>query len=260
MAQDTKFIPDNEFSFIIGPEIGTIKNKNIKDDKYANPHSKLSGINAGINYSTYFNRSLGVVIGLEFNQFKKTVDYKGTYKSETTYKDPFNDDYYLTIESDYTDKYKVNTIDVPLALRLQKGNDKFQAFADLGIRTHIILIAKFEETGTYEKKGAYPTQYSNVFVVLEDDWYYGFTKSVYTTNQDMQVKRLSFSANINFGLKAKMTETLFMVFSAGYTYGLTDIMNENGKVEYINLFKEKVSYQKTSLEQFALRAGIGYNF
>jgi hypothetical protein len=258
-AQESTFT-EKELILFAGPAWGKIKNYNIDKDQYASVKNS-TGVNAGLNYCKYFNKNFGINFGLEFNQFKNTATYKGTYRSDKESVDEDGYIYYQTIVVDYKDVRTINLIDIPVNLRMQVPvSPTIQLFIDAGLKLNLVLSSKFKQNGTYETKGTYPNpNYDNVFLVIEDDAYYGFKESTYNVNQDLQANRANYSFCVGGGIKAKVSDKTFILINPSYMLGLNNIMSKNGSTEYENIFKEKSASDPFKLSQFVLKFGIGFN-
>lgn len=257
MAQDTKSFPEKEVSLIIGPSFTNIKNDNLLFDKYASSKG-TNWFNAGFNYCKYFNKNLGLLIGLEYSMYKNVTTYKGAYRSTEKSVDRDGYIYYAVSEADYKDTRTVQCGEIPIGLRLQvpTGNNA-QFFVDFGFRLNFIGSAKISQKGTLSKKGAYPNvNYDNVFLYIEDDAYYGFINSTYSSVIDIPVSRINLGYFIGGGVKAKLTESKYLIVNPSYMNGFSDLVKKDAQAEYVNIFGEKTPYKKFTLTQFALRVGI----
>lgn len=257
MAQDNKTLPEKEFSLFIGPAFTNIKNDNIEFDQYASPKG-TNWFNAGFNYCKYFNRNLGFIMGLEYSMYKNVTRYEGAFRSDEKLVDSDGYLYYAVSEANYKDTRTVHCGEVPLGLRLQvPGNDNFQFFVDLGFRLNFIASAKIEKSGTLNKKGAYPHNvYDNVFIYIENDPYYGYTNTNYSSKIDIPVSRVGLGYFVGGGLKAKLAEYKYIVVNPTYISSLTDFVNKNNRTDYVNVFGGKSAYKKFTLTQFALSIGV----
>jgi hypothetical protein len=248
-----------ELSLIAGPSYNNIKNANIETDEYASSKGTF-WFNFGLNYCKYYSKNIGLFIGAEYSRFNNVTDYKGAFKSDSKSIDRDNYIYYAYIEADYKDTRIVHTLDLPLGLRLNlplSSNAEF--FCDLGVKANFVLVGKYRQEGTHKNKGLYPNvNYDNVFLMIEDDSYLGYSNKTYNSEADLRPNRLVVSFILSTGLKAKMTEKSWLIINPMYAHGLTDITSKN-KNEYENVFGEKSPYQKFLLRQFALRVGISFD-
>ncbi len=256
-AQDTKSIPEKEFSLIIGPSFTNIKNDNLLFDKYAS--SKGSNwFNAGFNYCKYFNKYLGFLVGLEYSMYKNVTTYKGAYRSTEKSVDSDGYLYYAVSEADYKDTRTIQCGDLPIGLRLQVPiGSNSQFFVDFGFRLNFIGSAKISQKGTLSKKGAYPnSSFDNVFLYIENEPYYGFTNTNYNSVIDIPVKRIGLGYFIGGGVKAKLSDNKYLIVNPSYMNGITDIIKKDATTEYVNIFGGKTPHKKFTLTQFALRVGV----
>jgi hypothetical protein len=248
---------NNELSLLAGISWGKINNENISSDKYASVKNHNS-VNAGLNYCKYINKVLGISFGVEYSRVKQTVEYKGAFRSETKSTDRDGFIYYPVIETDYKDIRTINFVDIPLALRLEgKLNDYVSIYFEAGVKLNLLFSSKFEEKGNYENKGAYPNvSYSNVFLLIEDDTYYGFSRKVYNSKEDLKANRINYSFAIASGIKTKLNDHMCLLINPVYTGGLNNYMSKNGGGEYKNIFGEKTEYKAFKFSQFAMRIGL----
>lgn len=258
-AQDNETNSDKEFSILIGPTYGNILSANLQNDKFAETRGTVSG-NFGFNFCKYLNKNFGIVFGLEFSGYKNITNYKGAFWATNTTVDRDKYIYYPVVEANYTVTRKVIAGEVPIQIRLKAPINKQCAFfLDAGFKLNFIASAKKVEEGTLKNKGAYPNpNYDNVFILIEDDPYYGFKNYTYNTITDMQPSRVGFSYILGFGIKVDMSEKSFFVFNPTYMRSLTDLTSKSNTVEYANVFGEKSAYTKLTITQFALRLGVGF--
>jgi hypothetical protein len=258
-AQDTKSLPEKEFSIFVGPSLTNIKNDNLSSDPYASSKGTV-WFNGGINYCSYFHKNVGILLGLEYSRYKNVTAYQGAYRSETKSVDRDGYIYYSVSEANYKDTRTVTTVDVPLGFRLQVPiSDKAQFFVDLGIRMNFVGGAKIEQKGNLDKKGAYPyTNFDNLYLYVEEDSYYGYANYNYDSKIDIPVNRVNLSYFFGAGVKAKLTEKSYLIINPTFMKGINDFTSKNSRPEYTNIFGEKSPYKKFILTQFALRVGIGF--
>lgn len=255
-AQDTKTFPEKEFSFIIGPSFTNVKNDNLLYDQYGSSKG-TNWFNLGINYCKYINKNFGFLIGLEYSMYKNVTTYKGAFRSTELSQDPYGNDYYAVSEANYKNTRTIQGADVPIGLRLQVPvGESSVFFVDLGVRLNFVASAKTESKGTMETKGAYPTNFSNVFFYVEDDSYYGFTNKTYSSETDIPVNRVNLSYFIGGGIKAKIANYKYVIINPAYMSGLNDVIKKDSRIDYVNVFGEKIPHKKYTISQFALRIGI----
>lgn len=258
-AQDSESFKDKEFSLLIGPSFTDILNDNIKGDQYANTRG-ANRLNFGFNYGKYFNKNVGFVLGLEYSGYKNITDYRGSFWSASTKEDRDGYMYYAICDANYTDTRVVHMCEIPLQLRVQ-GNikGKTQLFLDAGLRVDFVVSAKLKQKGTFETKGAYPhTTFDNVYLLIEDDSYYGFNYSTYNSSKDIGTSKANFAYVLGFGVKTAITDKAFIVFNPIYSKTFTDLVFYNNRTDYVNVFGEKKAHSKYLLRQFAIRFGVGF--
>jgi hypothetical protein len=256
-AQDTKSFPEKEFSIFFGPAFTNIKSTNLSFDQYASTKG-TNWFTAGLQYSKYFNKNMGFLIGIEYSKYQNVTTYKGAFRSTEKSVDSDGYYYYKVSEANYTDKRTVNSANVPIGLRIQVPmKDKAQFFIDMGVTLNFIASAKIEEKGTLNTKGAYPNvNYDNVFLYVENDPYYGYKDNTYNSVIDIPVRRVNLSYFIGAGIKAKIADYKYILISPTYCNGITDFVNKDNRNSYTNVFGEKSPYTKFSLTQMALKIGV----
>lgn len=258
-AQDNQSFSEKELSIIGGPSFTNIKNDNISSDQYASTKG-TNWFNLGINYCKYINKNLGLVIGLEYSRYQNITSYQGAFRSTEKSIDKDGYIYYAVSEANYKDTRTVNCGEVPIALRLQVPvNKTAEFFVDFGVRLNFVASAKIESKGTLNKKGAYPNvNYDNVFILIDNDPYYGYTNNTYNSKIDIPSNRVNISYFIGGGIKTKLSEKSFIIINPCYMKSITDFINKENRPEYVNVFGVKSAYKKFTLTQFALRVGVGF--
>ncbi len=257
-AQDTKSFPEKEATVFIGPSYSNIKSNSLSADPYASTKGSL-WFNLGFDYCSYRSRNFGFIFGMEYSKYNNVTSYKGAFRSDTKSIDIDGDAYYAVSEANYTDSRIVNSLDVPIGLRLQAPiSEQSNFFVDFGLRVNLIINAKITQKGTLNKKGAYITNYDNVFIYLEDEPYYGYTNTTYSSDIDLPVNRVNIGYFLGIGMRAKLNENYFLVINPCYMNGINDISKKDDAAQYVNVFGEKFAHQKFTLTQFVLRVGIGF--
>lgn len=258
-AQDSDSFKDKEFSLFVGPSITDILNDNIKQDQYANTRG-ANRLNFGFNYSKYFNKNFGFVLGVEYSGYKNITDYRGSFWSTSTKEDQDGYMYYAVSEANYTDTRIVHMCEIPLQLRVQGNiNSKTQFFVDAGIRMDFVVSAKLKQKGTFETKGAYPhSTFDNVYLLIEEEPYYGFKSYYYNSSKDIGTSKANFAYTFGFGVKTAISDKAFIVFNPIYSKTFTDLVFYNSRTDYVDVFGEKKAHSKYLLRQFAIRFGVGF--
>ena len=250
---------ENEFSLFAGAIQSNIISDNIKNDKYADSRGKLA-YNIGLNYCYYLNDFLGINFGAEYNAYQNATTYKGFYRSETSTVDRDNYIYYPTVDVNYTDTRIINAVDIPINLRINAMlGENFSWFLDLGVRLNAIVTNKINQNGYLSKEGSYPNpNYDNVFLLIENDFYLGFTTTKYpNVTKQVDSKGISTSFQLSTGFKADITKSTFLLVSGHYMTGKTDVGPKTPN-DYQNVFGEKSAYAPFKLFQAGLKVGIGF--
>lgn len=258
-AQDTKSYYQKEAIIFLGPSYTNIRSNSLSSDQYANTQGSV-WFNLGFSYCKYANKNIGFILGAEYSKYKNVTSYKGAYRKDTKSLDADGYFYYAVSEANYTDTRILNSLDVPLGIRLNTNiSEQSFFYLDFGVMGNFILTSKIVQKGTLNKKGAYPHNvYDNVFFYIEDEPYYGFTNTTYNTDIEMPVNRVNASVFLGVGLKAKLNENCFLVINPCYTKGINDITKKDATGDYVNIFGEKTARQKFTLSQFVLKVGLGF--
>jgi hypothetical protein len=259
--KDTESIYKREVTFISGPCYGTIINENSKNDPYADSKKTFTP-KFGMTYFIPTDKLVGYTVGLEYNRFVGITSYKGYFRGSTLLKDVNGGGYYPLIEADYTSEVRVNTLSIPLAVRFRKEILKNVEFIiNGGINLNVILSYRNYLNGVYNKKGLYPATGGNVpgYFLVENEPQLGYTNTTYTNvRKNIESQPLAFSAMLGGGFKINTSEKLFVTVDVNYLYGISDINGSNYKPTYINVFGEKSTYKKNTLNQWSLSIGMGF--
>jgi len=262
-AQDTKASQTRqnyarEIQFFAGPAGSTIKNENIARDKYALRQWCLSP-EFGISYLVPAGEQIAYSAGLEFNQFKSQVLYRGYFRSEVEKKDRRGSPYIPVMESNYTSRLSLTTLDVPVSIRARfRVMQGLQAFIEGGVRLSALLSASQTLDGYLSKKGLYFTISSpGPYSLMVEDSASGFGTIKYDKQRvSYKTANASVSAFFGAGMQAWFSAKYFMSWQATALVGLTDLASaENG--DYVNVFDDRTPYTKTTATKFSLRVGIG---
>jgi peptidoglycan-associated lipoprotein len=117
----------------------------------------LLGGQAGIGYSYYFTKHIGISIGVGFSHYKTQTTLKGDFQPDKyfnlgTYKDndPFNNhirDYELRVRTqNWTEFQSGKFVEIPLMLNLQKKfgeKESFGLYFSTGVKFQIPFAAKY---------------------------------------------------------------------------------------------------------------------
>jgi len=167
--QNTKTFVEKEAIVFLGPSYTNIKSNNLTADQYATTQGSV-WFNLGFSYCKYANKNIGFILGAEYAKYKNVTSYKGAYRKDTKSLDADGYYYYAVSEANYTDTRILNSLDIPLGIRLNTDiSEQSQFFVDFGIKGNFILTSKIVQKGTLNKKGAYPHNvYANVFFFMKD--------------------------------------------------------------------------------------------
>ncbi len=234
-----------------------MSNHNRSSDVYAISRSNI-GINAGLSYVKYFGKIFGIEVGIEYNNFKNTTEYRGSYRSDKIVFDPNWQAFFPVAECNYTEIRKVQTIDIPILFKINVPVDyeHIDFFMNVGIKSNIVFESKLIRNGTFAYKGAYPTQYENVFIEVENDDDLGFYSKEYKSTVDMPTQIFNYGVYVNGGFKFKITNDYWISFSPYYFFGLNDITKKDYRGDYVNVFNEATPYKLTRLVQGGLKLGL----
>lgn len=258
LAQETSSEQNKIFtSWEIGYLMSSIKNDNYKTDVTLDTKNKAT-LNAGLQVYFPVKESVFFLTGIRYTKYSILQTCNGYFKS--LLQQPDLDGYYCfsLIEADFQKKHTISTVSIPVGIRknftkLNNGCSYFEG----GIMVNYTYNAYIEGSGEYEKKGIYPSQYINLYYVLEDVYRLGYVKTDVIDEYITTNKTVTPNFFIALGHQITSLNQLKISFKAYFTNSIFDITkNELKEESYYSITGDRENYKKTKLSAYGLILAI----
>jgi hypothetical protein len=246
------------YNFGLGILNTGLKNENITNDETLNTESKnhpMIEFNLSRKLGDIFNFSTGLV----FLQYSSFSESSGVFQSGTRLTDADGFDYYPYYETDFRNEKKVSTLGIPIGFKVLTGKPgKTSLHLEIGIQPTFVLSAKFDQTGSYERKGLYPDpQYYNFYYLLSDIDRLDYKVYNQKENSDLETNSFLINGYIGVGISAPISDKIDLYVKGYFTKGLQDITSDENKDEpYYDVMGLQSEYKKTTLFAEGIVVGI----
>ncbi len=195
--------------------------------KPANGQSAVgAGFDAGLFYGRFFNRTIGLGVGLQYSWANAYATYNW---SETTtgltHPDNPNTPYNLTTGfNNFVERQNVGYLSIPVEVLFRKSlNDRAAFIGGVGLALDLPIHGKYiAKSGSYSTTGVFPEVGSYVFSDMPE---HGF--STYTTTQNAKFNnraKVGGSVIADLGFRVALNDNWGMYFGVYAGYGFTNLI------------------------------------
>ncbi len=184
------------------------------------------GFDAGIHYGHFFNRTVGLGVGLQYSWANAYATYNW---SETTtgltHPDNPNTPYNLTTGfNNFVERQNVGYLSIPVEVLFRKSlNDRAAFIGGVGLALDLPIHGKYiAKGGSYSTTGVFPEVGSYVFSDMPE---HGFT--TYTTTQGARFNnraKVGGSVIADLGFRVALNDNWGMYFGVYAGYGFTNLL------------------------------------
>ncbi len=193
------------------------------------------GFDAGIHYGHFFNKTVGLGVGLQYSWANAYATYNW---SEVTTglvhpSNPYTPYDLTTGFNNFVERQNVGYLSIPVEVLFRKSlNDRAAFIAGVGLSLDLPIHGKYiAKSGTYSTTGVFPELGS---YTVSDMPEHGF--STYTTTQNAKINnraKVGGSVIADLGFRVALNENWGMYFGVYAGYGFTNLLKETKTEEMI---------------------------
>ena len=205
--------------------------------RYYNREYKLSGaFSAGISADYRLSSNYAVGIGIDYCSFNSNFNtrYNNEMNNNLPGTDIDNDNYYLYVNSDFTEENNLKYVSIPLKFKYRhKLYNDISLFASAGFSTSFILSSDSYINGS----SVHSAWYEEYNLLVDDAALYNLGEHNYDENFDLSVADLFFSGILEVGVSIPLKETSFLNIGAKLDHSFSDLAYNvsSYRDDYINL-------------------------
>ena len=195
------------------------------------------GFDAGLFYSRFFNKTVGLGVGLQYSWANAYATYNwNEVTTGLTHPDNPYTPYNLTTGfSDFVERQNVGYLSIPVEVLFRKELNNRAAFiGGVGLSLDLPIHGKYiAKSGSYSTTGVFPEAGS---YVLSDMPEHGF--STYTTTQNAKINnraKVGGSVIADLGFRVALNDNWGMYFGVYAGYGFTNLLASAKTEEMIML-------------------------
>ena len=193
------------------------------------------GFDAGIHYGRFFNRTVGLGVGLQYSWANAYATYNwNEVTTGLTHPSNPNTPYDLTTGfTNFVERQNVGYLSIPVEVLFRKAlNDRAAFIAGVGLSLDLPIQGKYiAKSGSYSTTGVFPEL---GFYTVSDMPEHGF--STYTTTQNAKINnraKVGGSVIADLGFRAALNDNWGMYFGLYAGYGFTNFLKESMPDEMI---------------------------
>ena len=208
------------------------------------------GFDAGLHYGHFFNRTVGLGVGLRFSWANAYATYNwNEVTTGLTHPSNPNTPYNLTTGfNNFVERQNIGYLSIPVEVLFRKTLNNRAAFiGGVGLALDLPLYGKYiAKSGSYSTTGVFPALGSYAFSDMPE---HGF--STYTTTQGAKFNnraKVGGSVIADLGFRVAMNDNWGMYFGLYAGYGFTNLLAEAKTDEMIMLNAadpSKIDYRGT---------------
>ena len=193
------------------------------------------GFDAGIHYGRFFNRTVGLGVGLQYSWANAYATYNWSeVTTGLTHPSNPNTPYDLTTGfTNFVERQNVGYLSIPVEVLFRKAlNDRAAFIAGVGLSLDLPIHGKYiAKSGSYSTTGVFPKLGS---YTVSDMPEHGF--STYTTTQNAKINnraKVGGSVIADLGFRVALNDNWGMYFGVYAGYGFTNFLKESMTDEMI---------------------------
>ncbi|MBQ7997248.1 MAG: OmpA family protein [Paludibacteraceae bacterium] len=244
--------------------------------KPANGTQSLGGgIEAGLFYGRFFNKTVGLGVGLQYTWANASAlyNYNEVSTGLTHPNNPNNPNTLYNLNTTYTDwreRQTVGVLSIPVEVLFRKGlSDRWAFIGGVGLSLDFPIHGTYSpQGGTYATTGVFPKLGSYTVSNLPE---HGF--DTYTTTQGGKITNLAkvgASAIADLGFRCAFNDNWGMYMGVYFGYGFTNllaeaksnpmvIINEQQQIDYSGTFASDET-SKANLLRFGVKVAIDFGW
>jgi hypothetical protein len=258
VAQAQNNTRNKELTLSAGPSFTDIRSDNVRNDRFARSRGSIFPF-FNVGYTWNFSGNIGITTGAGFSRYRNVASYTGYFRGGALKKDPFDYEYYPVTAAEYTVTRTISSLDLPICLRLSSDNtERLVFFTDVGVRLNFITGDKVVKDGQLSYKALYPhPDYSNVYLLIENDPLYGFTNVHYPKMKSEGNNRFGYGIMANVGVSAALSDQSFLAVTFTAFQGIRNMAVPQQEY-YQNPLQEREAVLPSKLLLYGLSATYGF--
>ena len=207
------------------------------------------GFDAGLHYGHFFNRTVGLGVGLQFSWANAYATYNwNEVTTGLTHPSNPNTPYNLTTGfNDYVERQNIGYLSIPVEVLFRKKlNDRAAFIAGVGLSLDLPLYGNYiAKSGSYSTTGVFPALGSYAFSDMPE---HGF--STYTTTQGAKWNnraKVGGSVIADLGFRVAMNDNWGMYFGLYAGYGFTNLLGTAKTEEMVMINDQMVNDQMVNV-------------
>ena len=219
------------------------------------------GFDAGLHYGHFFNKTVGLGVGLQFSWANAYATYNwNEVTTDLTHANNPNTPYNLTTGfNDFKERQNIGYLSIPVEVLFRKALNNRAAFiGGVGLALDLPLYGKYlAKSGSYSTTGVVPSLGSYAFSDMPE---HGF--STYTTTQEAKWNnraKVGGSVIADLGFRVAMNDNWGMYFGLYAGYGFTNLLGKEKTEEMIMINAENsavIDYRGTFDSNEASKANL----
>ena len=181
-----------------------------------------------LRHSYYFNDNWSIGLGVEYQSYQSSIDFKNLSGSYTT-TDYDNESFQFRYAAqNYNESQKIGKVNIPLTVQYETTTGKYRFYALTGLKVGFTTNATSQTNiSTLSTSGYYPQYDAELF----DPEFMGFGtfNNIKTTKQDLDTK-IVWSTTLESGIKHYLNENHAIYVGLFFDIGLNSIVNSKQKV------------------------------
>ncbi|MCD4794278.1 MAG: outer membrane beta-barrel protein [Bacteroidales bacterium] len=223
----------------LGVNVNALAGRLFSDNniRYYNREYKLSGaFSAGISADYCISSNYAVSIGIDYCSFNSNFNtkYNNEMNNNLPGTDIDNDNYYLYVNSDFTEKNSLKYVSIPVKFKYRhKLYDDISFFASASFSTSFLLSSDSYINGS----SVHSAWYEEYNLFVDDAELYNLGEHNYDEAFDLSVTELFFSGIFEVGVSIPVKESSFLNVGAKLDHSFSDLAYNTSSYrdDYINL-------------------------
>ncbi len=212
-------------------------------------HGLGFGFDAGLHYGHFFNKTVGLGVGLQFSWANAYATYNwNEVTTGLTHPSNPNTPYNLTTGfNNFVERQNIGYLSIPVEVLFRKGlNDRAAFIAGVGLSLDLPLYGNYiAKSGSYSTTGVFPALGSYAFSDMPE---HGF--STYTTTQGAKWNnraKVGGSVIADLGFRVAMNDNWGMYFGLYAGYGFTNLLGTAKTEEMVMINDQMVNDQMVNV-------------
>ena len=189
---------------------------------YTRDYKLSAALSIGVNTEYYLSSNYAIGIGVNYYRFNSNFDtkYNNESNSNLARTDIDGDNYFLYVNSDFTEKNTLKFISIPVKFKYRhKLYNEISLYASIGLSASYVLSSESKINGNSQHSGSYD-QYN---LIIDDAASYNFGEHNYNESYDLLISDIFFSGIFELGISIPVKESSYLNLSAILNHSFSDL-------------------------------------